>query len=348
MVRVFSGISAAALAFVLAGAEARAEIRVVASIAPVHSLVAQVMQGAGAPHLLIPAGASPHHYSMRPSEAQALTRAQLVFWVGPAFEGWMARPVRALAGDGRTVALSEAKGLTRRAVRDAGVWEAHGDEDENHGRGAESHAHEAHGHEAHGHETHGHETHGHEGAAHEEEFSVDQHFWLDPRNAAVWITAIAQALEDADPANADLFRTNAAKALQDIAALEDEVAAMLEPVRRKPYIVFHDGYQYLEARFGLNAVGSISLPDAAPPGPARLAEIHKKIQDSGAACVFTEPQFPPKLTRMATRGSNARIGALDPIGANIEPGPALYGALIRGLATGLRDCLSARTTAEGR
>ena len=341
---IIVGIGAAAAAWAsLIATPSQAEVKVAVSIAPAHSLVAQVMEGVGEPTLLVPAGTSPHHFSMKPSQARALEAADVVFWVGPAMEGWMVKPVKGLAKKSKVVALSEADGLTRLKLREGGVWEAH-DHGDGHAHKKDGHSH-GHKHKKDGH-SHGHshkkDSHGHK----HEAGAVDQHFWLDPRNAAAWVEQIVRAMVEKDPANAERYKANAVKALEEIAALEKETAETLQAVQSKPFIVFHDAYHYFEQRFGLQAAGSISLPDAGAPGPARLAEIRDKIADSGAICVFTEPQFQPRLARMATDGTSARIGELDPLGAGVATGAGQYAALIRALAQGLRDCLGEGTTAE--
>ena len=328
-----------------------ADLRVTVSIPPAHSLVAQVMEGVGEPQLLLSGGASPHHFAMRPSHARTLQNADVVFWIGPGFEGWMARPVASLPEKTVVISLGAAQGLTRRTLRKGGVWERHShDADAHEEHSPEKHTHDAHAHDKQGdHSDHRHDDHtdhsNHErkavahGRLQWDDHTTDQHFWLDPKNAAAWIERIVRVLVERDPSNAERYKANAFAALQNLAALEERIEAILAPVRAAPFIVFHDAYLHFEARFGLNAAGSISLPDAGAPGPARLAAIREKIAETGAICVFTEPQFPSKLARMATGGTAARIGELDPIGTGLKPGPEQYDAMMMALAKGLRDCL---------
>ena len=124
-------------------------------------------------------------------------------------------------------------------------------------------------------------------------------------------------------------------------ALEAELAETLAPVRATPYIVFHDAYQYFERRFGLGAVGSITISPERAPGAKRISEIRARLRDTGAVCVFAEPQFEPTLTRTVVEGTETRVAVLDPLGADLVPGAAAYGTLLRNLATSLRDCLTA-------
>lgn len=279
---------------------------VVASIAPVHSLVARVMEGAGTPHLLVPPGASPHSFALRPSGSAALERATLVFRVGPGIEPWLERPLAALSADARVVRLDEVPGLIRLALREGDAFEAHGHDD---------------------------------GEAHDGSEAIDPHLWLDPANARLWLGAIAAALAEADPEGAGLYRANAAAAQSELMAIEAELATRLAPLRGRPFVVFHDAYHYFEHRFGLEAAAAVALSDARPPGPARIAGIRALIRETGAACIFREPQFRATLVETVAEGTGARIGVLDPLGAALEPGPDLYPALLRGLADSLADCL---------
>ena len=190
---------------------------VVASIAPVHSLVARVMQGAGRPHLLLPPGASPHHHALRPSDAAALERAALVFWVGPRLERWLTRSLTTLAAGARVVRLADAPGLTRLALRQGAVFAAH------------EHASEP----------------------DHDEAEIDPHLWLDPDNAKLWLDAIAAALAGADPARRALYLANAEAARAELDALAAEIEVRLAPVRGRPFVVLHDSFQYFERRFGI-------------------------------------------------------------------------------------------------
>jgi len=306
--RLFAMLVAAAL---LLPARATAGPQVVASIAPVHSLVARVMHGAGVPHLLLPPGRSPHDYALRPSDAAALQRAALVFWVDPALERWLERPLATLAGGAQAVRLSATPGLTRLTRREGPAFEAHDHDD------GDNHA----------------------GIAPAEDAEFDPHLWLDPENARLWLGAIAAALAATDPDHAALYRANATAAGAELDALEARIDARLAPVRDRPFVVFHDAYQYFERRFGIPTAGAVALSDARPPGPARLARIRDRIRAAGALCLFREPQFHSPLIETVAEGTGARIGVLDPLGASLEPGPALYPTLIDALADGLSDCL---------
>lgn len=289
---------------------------VVASIKPVHSLVSAVMAGIGEPTLIVKGSASPHTYALRPSDAGALESADIVFWTGHGMELFLGEALETLAGNATVVELAEAPGIELLPVREGGAFEAHAHEDE--------HAHDEDEHDAHDHDEHG------EG---------DMHFWLDPENAKLMVTEIAAALAAADPDNAGAYQANATTELARLDALEAELAAMLAPVADKPFIVFHDAYQYFEARFGLNLAGSVTVTPDTMPGAARIDELKARVAELGATCVFAEPNFEPTIISAITEGSSAKAGVLDPEGGALEQGIDLYPTLLRGLAASLVDCL---------
>jgi len=316
-----------AMTALLAAAPARAEApKVVVSIKPIHSLVASVMQGVGEPALLVRGGASPHTYTLKPSDAKSLSSADLVVWVGPEMEGFLEKPLSANAAKAKVLTLLTVPGMVLLDARETGAWEAH------------DHGHDHDGHKAkpgakpeakHGHD----DEHEHD--------EVNTHLWLDPANARRIVTATADALAARDPANAEAYRSNAERTGQSIDALDAELKAALAPVANKPFVVFHDAYQYFEARYNLSGVGSITVNPDRRPSAKRLSAIRAKIAGLEASCVFAEPQFEPALVRTVTEGTKARTGVLDPEGADLAEGVALYPTLMRNLAASLRACLGA-------
>src|SRR6056297_2382718 len=320
-----------------AGAALAETPKVVADITPVHSLVAQVMEGAGTPALLIAPGASPHGYAMRPSEAAALDAAELVFWMGEGLTPWLEGAIDSLAGDAQVIALLGAGETRVLPFREGIAFEVHDE------KGHDDHSHDDHGHEGHdehGHDEHGHDEHGHDEHGHGHD-GADPHAWLDPTNALAWLDVIAAELAGHDPGNAALYKANAAAAQAEITALEEEIAEQLGPFRDVPFLVFHDAYQYFETRFDISATGAIALGDAADPGPARIAALRVMAEERDIACVFSEPQFDPKLVRTVF-GDDIGHGVLDPLASDAAPGPALYTDILRGMARALTGCLSSQ------
>lgn len=374
----------------LAGPALAETPRVAADIAAVHSLVAKVMEGAGTPALIMPPDASPHHYSLRPSEAAALEGADVVIAVGTGLSPSFDRAAETLSAGARIVTLLDTEGTTLLPAREGVAFgdAGHGEHDDGHGH--DEHGHDDHGHGDHGHDDahahdkeHGHDddhaaadedAHGHEhdkdhgeghGHGHEDDHAhdkehagghddhahddhaghdhaidgADPHAWLDPVNAMAWLDAIAQELSDVDPANAALYAENAAQGRAELEALVAEINAQLAPVRGRSFIVFHDAYQYFEARFGLTATAAVSLGDAAKPGAARIAALRDLVAEAGVSCVFTEPQLNPGILGALAEEGALKISELDPQGAGLEPGPDFYPALLWAMAGSMADCL---------
>lgn len=322
--------TAGALTMAVAGSPgAAAAPNVVASIGPVHSLVAGVMAGVGEPHLLVEGGQSPHTYALRPSDAAELQNADVVFWIGPELESFLNTPLQALTRDARVYPLADADGIVLRAYRDDDEG-GHDDHDSAHDSHDDAHHDGHHDAEAHDHD-HGHD-HDHDGA--------DPHIWLSPENAAAMVRQIATGLSAADPANADRYRTNETAVIGRLTALDGALAEDLTPVRNTPYIVFHDAYQYFEAHYGLQSAGTITVSPDRPASAAKLVEIRKTIADAGAVCVFSEPQFQPAIVQTVIEGTDARTGVLDPLGADLAPGPDAYFLLLENLAASLKHCLT--------
>ena len=325
------------IATALMGGTALAEVpRVATDIAPVHSLVARVMDGVGTPDLIVQPGGSPHEYSLRPSEAGALQEADLVFWISPDLTPWLGDAIKTLATDASVTELLETDGTIELEIREGALFEVHDHGEDNHEdteHDGEDHADHADGE----HDKHAEEEAGHEG--HDDHGAHDPHAWLSPLNAATWLNVIAGQLSAADPENAGAYFANVAAGRAELDTLTADINAMLEPVRGGQFIVFHDAYQYFESAFELPASGAISVSDASDPSPARIAEIRARIADEGIDCVLAEPQFNPGLVATVMDGTEAKTGILDPLGSDLEPGPALYPQLMRNLVSTLVECL---------
>jgi len=325
----------AAFATLLLTGTAFAAPAVVASTKPVHSLVSAVMGDVGAPALIVKGAASPHTYSLRPSDAAALEAADIVFWTGHGMELFLAEALETLSTNAHVVELAEAPGIALLPIREGGAFEAHMHEEEDQHDG--DHDDEGHDHaDEHGHGEH--EGDDHEGHDHAEG-NGDMHFWLDPENARLMVAHIAQTLSAADPDNAAAYAANAEAEAARLDALSAELTATLAPVADKPFIVFHDAYQYFENRFGLTVAGTVTVSPEAMPGAARIDELRSRVDELGATCVFAEPNFEPAIVRTIVEGTTAQAGTLDPEGSALTEGADLYHALLRSLADGLVECL---------
>jgi zinc transport system substrate-binding protein len=315
-----------ALAALLAASPALAAPKVIASVVPVHSIVSAVMGDVGQPELLLKGSMSEHRATFTPAQVASLGKADLVFIVGHGLEAKLAQISGSEAVNGKSfVELSEAPGVKTLPVRKGGTWEAH------------DHSHEGEEEEA-GHD-HGTEEAGHDDHA-EGVLAFDPHVWLDPANAKAMAAAVATELAKADPANAAAYQANAKAFEASLDEVSTSISAELSPVKAKPFIVFHDAYQYFEARFGLSAAGSISDVSAKAPSAQRLEEIRNKLKETKAECVFREPQYDGKVVATVIEGTSAREGVLDPLGADVAPGAGAYRQILLNLASSLRACLS--------
>ncbi|WP_198947901.1 zinc ABC transporter substrate-binding protein [Magnetofaba australis] len=357
-------------ALMLSAQSVAAKPRVVASIQPIHSIASVVMAGVGEPTLLVAGGGSPHDAALRPSQARALAKADVVFWVGPTLESFLVKSLATLGQNAHSAPLIETHGLSLQHMRRGGVWgeghhhhhadhdAAHEDHDA-HDHEAQEHAdHDAHDHEAHEHEDH--DEHDHKAQEHAdpdhamgaqegstgETAAMDPHIWLDPHNGAVMAAHMAAVLGKADPANAALYTENARRFAQNLAQWEAHARTRLAPLRGAPYLVFHDAYHAFEAHFGLTPVGAISISPERRPGAKRLHELRRIVQQRNARCLFSEPQFPSAIAQSVIEGSAARLGVLDPLGAELKPGPDAYLQLLDQLVESLTACLGAEAASH--
>ena len=339
------------LGFPLASQAASPSVAV--DIAPLHSLVSQVMDGAGKPDLLIPAEASPHEYTLRPSQARALSDAQIVFWIGEELTPWLEKAMDNVADSAQKVAMLELDATTKYAFREGATFEGHDHHEEEAHHDEEHHEddehaenkHDDHGEEEHAKDEHHDDDHSEdkhaENAHHDEHHhdGVDPHAWLDPENAKAWITEIKGVLSKHDPDNAEVYESNAKKAIASLNDLIESARVEVDSLGELRFVVFHDAYQYFEKRLGISAVGSISLGDAEDPSPARVEEIRATVKKLGVACVFTEPQYNPGLVYSVFEGTSvSAIGVMDPLGAALQPGSQHYPELIKGMVKSLSQC----------
>ena len=312
---------------------------VAADIAPVHSLVSRVMDGIGAPKLVVQSGASPHGYRLRPSEAKALQDADLVFWMGEELTPWLDGALKTLASKASITTLMDQEGVILHDFRESVLFEAHDHSDHNDEKDHDDHDDEK-DHDDHD-DDKDHDDHD-DDKDHDDQDDHgghDPHSWLSPENAKLWLNIIASKLSVSDPENAATYFMNAAAGQTEIEEMITEVSATLKPVQGGKFVVFHDAYQYFENDFDFYASGAISLSDASDPSPARVAKIQKRIRDEGIQCVLAEPQFKRGLVATVMEGSEATASVIDPLGADLKTGPKLYTQLIINMAKTLRNCL---------
>lgn len=320
---------------------------VVTDIAPVHSLVTQVMEGVAKPTLLVKPEYTPHEYTMRPSEARALSKADAVFWIGEDLTPWLEKSLDTLTPSAVKVSLLEVEGTTLHAFREGATFEAHAHDDHEEHEHEEHHDDEHEHHDDHDHEHSEHEAHEHhdEDEKHHDDHKEhhhegnDPHAWLDPVNAQVWVREIALTLANIDPVNASTYQANADKTVVNLQNLITRNQAIVGESDLSNFIVFHDAYQYFEKRFDVSAAGAISISDASDPSPARVSEIRDTVAKLGVSCIFTEPQFNANLVKSVFKGTDVvTMGVMDPLGANLKPSKDQYAELINNLMTSLQQC----------
>ncbi|SDT16610.1 zinc transport system substrate-binding protein [Halopseudomonas xinjiangensis] len=295
------------------------EPRVLTTIKPLQLIAAAALDGIAEPELLLPVGASPHSYALRPSERRALEQAQRVYWVGPELELFLEHLLKSRDTD---VALMHAAGVTLRPL-----GSGHADE----------HAEEDHGHDEHEHQQHAHaEEHGH---GHDHGGTYDAHIWLSPTNAVAIARAMAADLASLFPEHSDRLGANITRFEEQVMQLDSRLQKRFEPLAGKPYFVFHDGYGYLEDHYGLRARGIFSLSHEVQPGARHVAQLRERLQEAGPSCVFSEPQFTPRLIESLTAGLPVRSAALDPLGGDAPVTAQGYVEFLTTLSDDLAGCL---------
>ena len=342
------------LSFLTLLSPANAEIKVVASIKPIHSLASYLMDGVGTPDLIVDGYASPHGFALKPSHAKMLQEADIVFWVGEDLENFLEKPLGSIAKKAEKIELLQIKGLEILKFRERNIFDGHDDhghkddDHDDHAKKEDDHddhghddehkdEHKEDGHDEHGHEDEhkedGHDEHGHEGHAHGE---FDPHIWLDPLNAKVILKDMAEHLIENDEKNASTYKKNLKKGLKDLDKLVKNVKSDLNKDFKS--IVFHDAYQYFESRFSVNVLGAFTVNTDVLPGAEQLAEIREIIEHDKVTCVFSEPQFNPDIINAVAKDMNISTGVLDPLGATLDPGKDLYFDLIKNMSKSFKGC----------
>ncbi|CRN06024.1 zinc ABC transporter substrate-binding protein [Pseudomonas fulva] len=283
---------------------AHADVHVLTSIKPLQQIAAAVQEGAGSPEVLLPPGASPHHYALRPSDVRRVAEADLLYWIGPDMEGFLPRVLASRSKT--TVAVQSLPGMKLRHF------------------GEDSHSHD---------EDHDDHDHDHRPG------SLDAHLWLSSVNARVIAGKMAADLASVDPANADRYTRNLATFTQRLDALDTRIKARVAGVAGKPYFVFHEAFDYFEAEYGLKHTGVFSVASEVQPGAQHVAAMRKRLQEVGKTCVFSEPPLRPRLAETLTAGLPVRLAELDALGGTDPVDAQGYERLLDKLGGDLASCL---------
>ena len=321
------------LSFLTLFTSANAEIKVVTSIKPIHSLASYLMDGVNKPDLIVDGYSSPHGFALKPSHAKMLQEADLIFWVSEDLENFLIKPLNSIAKKAEKIELMEIKGLKKLKFREKNIFDGH--DDHGHEEDERKHEEDEHKHEEdeHKHEEEGHDEHGHEDHAHGE---YDPHIWLDPINAKIILNEMVEHLIENDEKNSSTYRKNLAKALKDIDKLIKDVKSELN--KDISFIVFHDAYQYFENRFNVSVLGAFTVNTDVMPGAEQLSKIRKIIEHDKVSCIFSEPQFNPDIINAVAKDMDIKTGVLDPLGATLDPDKRLYFKLIKNMPKSFKGC----------
>ena len=336
MNKILKLISSVFIAFLATFSVSKAEVKVVASIKPIHSLVSYVMDGVGKPDVIVDGYNSPHGFSLKPSHAKMIENADLIIWVGEDLEAFLEKPLNTIAKKAVNIEIMDLSGIKKLKFREKNIFEGHDD----HGHGHKEKKHDDHGHghkekkhDDHGHKKDKHDDHGHEGHAHGEH---DPHVWLDPMNAKVIVKEIENQLVKLDPENSSKYKANSKKAQSELDNLTKNIKKDLKGDLR--FVVFHDAYQYFENRFGIKVLGALTVNPDVLPGAEQLSEIREVIEHEKVNCLFSEPQFNPAIIKSIAKDTKIKTGVLDPLGATLDKGKGMYSELLQSMYASFKGC----------
>ncbi|AOX06943.1 zinc ABC transporter substrate-binding protein [Pseudomonas putida JB] len=284
---------------------AQADVRVLTTIKPLQQIAAAVQEGVGSPDVLLPPGASPHHYALRPSDVRRVGDADLLYWIGPDMENFLARVLGSRSK--ATVAVQSLPGMKLRHF------------------GEDSHSHKEEDHDDHDHD--------------HRPGSLDAHLWLSSANARVIAAKMAADLAHVDPANAARYQSNLKAFDERLDALDGRIKARVTGIAGKPYFVFHEAFDYFEAEYGLKHAGVFSVASEVQPGAQHVAAMRKRLQEVGKTCVFSEPPLRPRLAETLTAGLPVRLAELDALGGTDPVDGKGYERLLEKLGGDLAGCL---------
>ncbi len=305
-----------ASALMVAGSASAA---VLTSIRPLGFIASAIADGVTETEVLLPDGASPHDFALRPSDIQRLRAADLVIWVGPDMEAFLTKAVAPLPAN-RQLAISELAAVKPLLMK--------GDDDDDHDH------HHDHGEAADNHAEHDHD---HDDGHHHGAYNL--HVWLSPEIAKLTAIAIHDRLLELMPQNKDKLDANLRQFENLLTQTDKNVVNMLTPVQGKGYFVFHDAYGYFEKHYGLSPLGHFTVNPEIQPGAQRLHQIRTQLVEQKAVCVFAEPQFRPAVINAVAKGTAARSGTLDPLGMGIALGKDSYGNFLTALSNQYVSCL---------
>ena len=289
--------------FLISYSSLNAEVKVVTTIKPIHSLVAGVMDGLGSPSLIVDGSNSPHNFSLKPSHAKMIEDAEIIFWVGEDLETFMIKPLESIANNATKVSFMDLDSIIKLKFKEENILEVEGYDDDH-----DKHA----------------------------DGEFDAHIWLDPKNAIEIVNEIAKTLSLKDPNNKNVYYSNAEKLNHSLNELIKKINLSINKDAR--FIVFHDAYQYFEKRFDVSSAGALILNEEALPSAKKVSEIHKIIKKQNINCIISEPQFNPNIIKSIAQDSSILTRSFDPLGSSFDTNKNLYFEMILSLSNSLKDC----------
>ena len=290
------------LLFLSLAVSAQAEINVVTTIRPLHSIVSNIMQGVGTPKLLMRTTVSPHDFTLKPSNIRTLNQADIIFWIGPSLETRLAKSIRNAGKSVHVVELMKSpkiKTLDIRATEDA--------------------------------HDHGH-NHNHDAA--------DPHIWLNTQNAIAIASSVRIAMSKLDPNKEEIYTKNFNKFAARMAQIQESIRSKLKTVLKERFITYHDSVHYFEEEFGIDGHGAVAPSTEHRPGAKRISDLRKMIKAKNIACIFSQPYYNQKILQSIAKRSQAKIASLDTIGHSLKPGSKLYEDLMLNISNSIHNCLS--------
>ena len=295
--------------FLISYSSLNAEVKVVTTIKPIHSLVAGVMDGLGSPSLIVDGSNSPHNFSLKPSHAKMIEDAEIIFWVGEDLETFMIKSLESIANNATKVSFMDLDNITKLKFKEENILEVEGYDDD-------------------------HDDHDDHYKHADGEF--DAHIWLDPKNAIEIVNEIAKTLSLKDPNKKNVYYSNAEKLNHSLNELIEKINLSINKDAR--FIVFHDAYQYFEKRFDVSSAGALILNEEALPSAKKVSEIHKIIKKQNINCIISEPQFNPNIIKSIAQDSSILTRSFDPLGSSFDTNKNLYFEMILSLSNSLKDC----------
>lgn len=254
-------------------------LNIMTSIPPLNALASGITAGVTKPTVLVPPEASHHHYSLKPSDRQALADADVVIWIGPDMENFLIKPLDNLSEKTTIISITDLPNLVRLPVRNDKNWEVHEHEEDHH-----HHA------------------------------NLDPHIWLDPKNAIYIVQILTDTFVTLDTQHTDIYKKNAEEMIKKLNTLDQQLKEKLTAIQDKPFLIFHDAYQYLEKYYHLSAAGSISVNTDLPPSAQRIYQLQKRIKKENIVCIFAETGSTPAIVETLAAEKRAKISHLDSMG----------------------------------